>query len=389
MKRDYYEVLGVGKEATLDEIKKAYRRLAMQFHPDQNPGNKEAEEKFKEAAEAYSILSDPAKRQHFDQYGFASPGGGQGQGFQFDPNQFAGFEDLLGSFFGGGGGGIFADLFGGGGRRRSGGGERGSDLQYNLRIPFKDAIFGVENKEIEIPRQDACDTCKGSGCAAGTSAKVCPNCHGNGQVAMRQGPFQMAVTCPRCEGRGQIIPSPCPSCRGAGRVNRRTKVHFKIPAGVDQGNRLRLQGEGEAGTNGGGHGDLFILFEIENDPTYERDGFDLHRTLEVSWPLLVLGGNLPVETPYGTENLRIAKGTPADKITKVPNAGVPRLRASGRGDLFLHLRVAVPTKLSSQEEALVRQLLEPGGAEGEGDEEGFLAKVFGSSDKGKKNKKKR
>jgi len=388
MKRDYYEVLGLGKEATLDEIKKAYRKLAMQFHPDQNPGNKEAEEKFKEAAEAYSILSDPEKRQRFDQYGFKGNQGSGGAGFQFDPNQFAGFEDLLGSFFGGGGG-IFSDLFGGGGgrRRSAGGGERGSDLQFNLRISFQDSLLGVEKKEIEIPRQDACTDCRGSGCASGTSPQVCPNCRGNGQVAVRQGFLQMAVTCPRCEGRGSIILSPCGSCRGAGRISRRTKVNFKIPAGVDRGQRLRLQGEGEAGINGGGPGDLFIMFEVEADPVFERDNTDLHRKLEVPWPLLVLGGDFPVETPYGKESIRLSKGTPADKIVKIPNAGVPRLRASGRGDLYLHLRVAVPLKLSSREEALVRQLLHPEAAGGEdAPEEGFLAKVFGS-DKGKRKKK--
>jgi len=384
MKRDYYEVLGVGKEATLDEIKKAYRRLAMEFHPDQNPGNKEAEEKFKEAAEAYSILSDAEKRQRFDQFGFKGTQGAGAGGFQFDPNQFTDFQDIFGSFFGGG---IFADLFGGGGRRRSGGGERGSDLQYNLRISFKDSLFGVESKEIDIPRQDACGECKGSGAAPGTSAQVCPNCRGNGQVAVRQGFLQMAVTCPRCEGRGQIIPSPCNTCRGQGRINKRTKVRFKIPAGVDRGQRLRLQGEGEAGTGGGGAGDLFIQFDIEEDASYERDGFDLHRKLEVPWALLVLGGEYAVETPYGKESIKISRATPSDKVVKIPNAGVPRLRGSGRGDLFLHLRVAVPSKLSSQEEALVRQLLNPETASGEApQEEGFLAKVFGS-DKGKKKKK--
>jgi molecular chaperone DnaJ len=384
MKRDYYEVLGLGKEATLDEIKKAYRKLAMQFHPDQNPGNKEAEEKFKEAAEAYSILSDAEKRQRYDQFGFKGNQGGSTGGFQFDPNQFTDFQDIFGSFFGGG---IFSDLFGGGGRRRTGGGERGSDLQFNLRISFQEALQGVENKEIEIPRQDACADCKGTGCASGTSPQVCPNCRGNGQVAVRQGFLQMAVTCPRCEGRGSIIMSPCSSCRGAGRLNKRTKLRFRIPAGVDRGQRLKLQGEGEAGVNGGGSGDLYIMFDVEEDPTFERDGQDLHRKLDIPWPLLVLGGDFPVETPYGTDTIHVARGTQADKIVKIPNAGVPRLRANGRGDLYLHLRVAVPHKLSSQEEALVRQLLHPEPADGAApQEEGFLAKVFGS-DKGKKKKK--
>jgi molecular chaperone DnaJ len=384
MKRDYYEVLGVAREAALDEIKKAYRKLAMQFHPDQNPGNKEAEEQFKEAAEAYSVLSDADKRRKYDQYGHAGMGnqGGGGGGFQFDPNQFTDFQDIFG--------GLFGDLFGGGGgsRRRSGGGERGSDLQYTLRISFKDSLFGVEAKEIEIPRQDACGDCKGTGCATGTSPLVCPQCRGNGQVVVRQMMLQMYVTCPRCEGRGQIIPSPCGTCRGGGRVQKRSKVAFRIPPGIDRGQRLRLQGEGEAGIGGGGKGDLFIVFDIEADPLYERDNFDLHRKLEVPWALLVLGGDFPFETPYGKDTLRISAGTPADKVQKIPNAGVPKLRGSGRGDLYLHLRVAVPTRLSAEQKALIRQLLEAQVEEGQAPEadEGFLAKVFGS-DKGKKKKK--
>jgi molecular chaperone DnaJ len=207
-------------------------------------------------------------------------------------------------------------------------------------------------------------------------------------VAVRQAFLQMYVPCPRCEGRGQIIPSPCPTCRGGGRVHKRSKVRFRIPAGVDRGQRLRIQGEGEAGVSGGGSGDLFIVFDVENDPQYERDGFDLHRKQEVPWPLMVLGGELPIKTPYGDDLLKIAAGTQADKIVKLPNAGVPRLRGAGRGDLYLHLRVAVPTRLSAGQTDLVRQLLEDDVANGLLPEpsEGFLAKVFGG-DKGRKKKK--
>jgi len=385
MKRDYYEILGVGREAPLDEIKKAYRKLAMQFHPDQNPGNKAAEEQFKEAAEAYSVLSDSDKRQQYDQFGHAGVGSNGGGGFQFDPNQFTDFQDIFGGIFGGG---IFGDLFGGGGRRRSGGGERGSDLQYTLRIGFQDTLFGVEAKEIEIPRMEGCSECRGTGCASGTSPQVCPQCRGNGQVAVRQAFLQMYVPCPRCEGRGQIIPSPCSTCRGGGRVHKRSKVRFRIPAGVDRGQRLRIQGEGESGTGNGGAGDLFIVFDVENDPDYERDGFDLHRKQEVPWPLMVLGGELPIKTPYGDDRLKVAAGTPADKVAKIANAGVPRLRGAGRGDLYLHLRVAVPQKLSAEKAELVRRLLDDEVASGVVPEEneGFLSKVFGG-DKGKKKKK--
>ena len=386
MKRDYYEVLGVGRDASLDEIKKAYRKLAMQFHPDQNPGNKAAEEQFKEAAEAYAILSDADKRRQYDQFGHAGMGGSAGGGFQFDPNQFADFQDIFGGIFGGG---IFGDLFGGGSRRRSGGGERGSDLQYTLRISFEDTLFGVDAKEIEIPRLESCGDCKGSGCASGTSPQVCPQCRGNGQVAVRQAFLQMYVPCPRCEGRGQIIPSPCGTCRGGGRVHKRSTVRFRIPAGVDRGQRLRIQGEGEGGVNGGGPGDLFVVFDLENDPLYERDGFDLHRKLEVPWPLMVLGGECPIKTPWGNDTLKLASGTQADKIVKIPNAGVPKLRGAGRGDLYLHLRVAVPQKLSAEQAELVRRLMDVDVANGTVPEqsEGFLAKVFGGGDKGKKKKK--
>ena len=381
MKRDYYEVLGVAKEAALDEIKKSYRKLAMQFHPDQNPGNKEAEERFKEAAEAYSVLSDADKRRKYDQFGHAGMGnqGGGAGGFQFDPNQFTDFQDIFG--------GLFGDLFGGGGgRRRSGGGHPGSDLQYTMRISFKEALFGVDAKELEIPRQEACGDCRGNGCAPGTSPQVCPQCRGQGQVVVRQMMLQMYVPCPRCEGRGQIILSPCGGCRGGGRVQKRAKVSFRIPPGVDRGQKLRLQGEGEAGTGGGGKGDLYIVFDVEEDPLYQRDGSDLHRKLEVPWPLLVLGGQMPFETPYGKDSLKVAAGSASDKIQKIPNAGVQKLRGSGRGDLYLHFRVPVPTRVTPEQKAVIASLLEPQAVDGETpEEEGFLAKVFGS-DKGKKKK---
>ena len=384
MKRDYYEVLGIAKDAGSDELKKAYRKLAMELHPDRNPGNKEAEEKFKEAAEAYSVLSDGEKRKLYDQYGHAGLGSaaGGGQQFQFDPNQFADFEDILGSFFGGG---LFGDLFGGG-RRRANGEERGSDLQYNLKLSFKDAIFGQDAVELSIPRLEGCETCHGSGCEAGTRPETCPQCRGAGQVAMRQGFFQMLTPCPRCEGRGRIIPKPCRECKGEGRVHKKSKVSFKVPAGVDRGTRLRLQNQGEAGRSGGRAGDLYIVFDVEQDPRYEREGSDLHRRLEIQWPLLVTGGTLEAETPYGIEKVKLAAGTPADHVVKLVNAGVPRLQGSGRGDLFLHLRVAVPKSLTSEQRELVERLRRSfNGESEESGDEGFLAKVFGS-EKGAKKK---
>ena len=385
MKRDYYEVLGVPKTAAVDEIKKAYRKLAMQFHPDQNPGDKAAEEKFKEAAEAYSVLSDADKRRTYDQFGHAGlggSGGGQG-GFQFDPGQFADFEDLLG--------GIFGSFFGGGGGRgrRNTWEERGSDLQYNLRLPFKDAVFGKESFELTLPRLEGCETCQGTGCEKGTQPQTCTGCQGSGQAYMRQGPFQMAVACPRCEGKGRTIPNPCRSCRGEGRIEKKAKVSFRIPAGVDRGVRVRLQGQGEAGRYGGRSGDLYIVFDVESDPLYERDGFDLHRRLDVPWPLLVLGGPLKVETLYGEDEVKLAAGTAADHVVKLVNAGVPRLQQGGRGDLYLHLRAAVPKKLSAEQQELTERLLATfQGTDGRpAGEEGFLSKVFGNGDKGKKKRK--
>lgn len=380
MKRDYYEVLGVPRDAGTDDLKKAYRKLALELHPDRNPGNKEAEERFKEAAEAYSVLSDPEKRRAYDQFGHAGLGGagGGGQQFQFDPQQFAGFEDILGSFFG--------DIFGGG-RRRGNGEERGSDLQYTYKLSFQDALFGKESVELSIPRLEGCDTCRGTGCEPGTRAETCPQCRGAGQIAMRQGFFQMYTPCPRCEGRGQFIPKPCKECRGEGRVHRKSKVSFKIPAGVDRGTRLRLQNKGEAGRSGGRPGDLYIVFDVEQDARYERDGFDLHRKLEIHWPLLVVGGSLEVDTPYGTERVKVAPGTPADHVVRLVNAGVPRLQAHGRGDLYLHLQVAVPRSLTGEQRQLVEQLRRSlaGEAAVDGEEEGgFLAKVFGGEKAGRK-----
>ncbi len=388
MKRDYYEVLGIDRSASLDEIKKAYRKMAMQHHPDQNPGDKAAEEKFKEAAEAYGVLSDADKRRAYDQFGHAGVGGAGGsQSFQFDPGQFTDFEDILGSFFGSG---IFGNAFGGGQRQRSGRGEPGSDLQYTLKIPFRDAVFGLENQKVEIPRLESCETCTGNGCAAGTSPQACPQCRGTGQVAMRQGFFQMAMPCPRCEGRGQIIPSPCSTCRGQGRVQRRSTVTFRIPAGVDRGMRLRLVGQGEAGMGGGSRGDLYIICDVQEDPRYQRDGQDLHAKQEVPWPLLALGGKLKVETLYGEELLKLEAGTASDTVMKVVNAGVPRTRGGGRGDLYLHLRAAVPRKLTTEQQELARQMLDSLQSDearptAEADE-GLLAKVFGGTSKKKKKK---
>lgn len=379
MKRDYYEVLGVARDAGTDEIKKAYRKLAMELHPDRNPGNKEAEEKFKEAAEAYSVLSDADKRRNYDQFGHAGPGMGGGQQFQFDPSQFAGFEDILGSFFG--------DFFGGS-RRSSSRGERGSDLQYNLKLPFKDAVFGKDGHELEFPRLDGCGTCKGSGAAPGTGVETCGQCGGRGQVAARQGFFQMVVPCPKCGGRGKLIPNPCKTCHGEGRAKATAKVKFNIPAGVDRGNRLKLRGQGEAGRFGGEAGDLLVVFDVEQDERYQREGDDLHQMLDVPWTTLALGGSVTVETLYGPDTVKIGSGTPSGEILRRPNSGVPSLQSKGRrGDLYLHLRAAVPRKLTAEQREAAERLRDsfegdPVGAAAE-DKGGFFQSL------GKKGKKRK
>ena len=348
-KRDYYEILGITRSATDVEIKSAYRKLAMKFHPDRNPGNQVAEEKFKEAAEAYAILADSEKRSLYDRFGHAgvsasAAGGG------FDPSVFSGFEDILGGLgdiFG------FGDLFGGG--RRRGGPQRGADLRYDLEITFEESARGAETT-IQIPRQETCETCHGSGAAQGSSPTQCPQCRGQGQVRFQQGFFTVARTCPQCHGAGRIITNPCKTCRGAGRVTKERKLTVKIPPGIATGQQLRLQGEGESGAAGGPTGHLYVVVHVHEHEFFRRDGNNLFCEIPVNFTTVALGGEIQVPTLDGSDVVKIAEGTPTGTTLRLRGKGMPDVNGRGRGDLFATIQVQTPKKLSKEQRALLEQL---------------------------------
>jgi len=349
-KRDYYEVLGVARTATEVEIKSAYRKLALKFHPDRNPGDKTAEESFKEAAEAYSILADTDKRHMYDRFGHAGLGGAATGGF--DPTVFTGFEDILGGLgdiFG------FGDVFGGG--RRRGGPQRGADLRYDLEIAFEEAAKGTE-ASIQVPRQETCETCGGSGAAPGSTATTCPQCHGRGQLRYQQGFFTVARTCGQCRGSGSIITKPCATCRGAGRVQQEKKLNVRIPAGIATGQRLRLSAEGEAGPGGGPSGDLYVVIHVQEHPFFQRDGNDLYCEIPVSFPTFALGGEIQIPTLDGKEPFTIPAGTQTGATFRVRGRGMPDVSGRGRGDLLVTVKVSTPKKLSKEQKKLLEQLAE-------------------------------
>ena len=365
--RDPYEVLGVPRDAGEADIKSAYRKLAMKYHPDRNPGDKDAEEKFKEAASAWSILSDPDKRAKYDRFGHSAVGGGGGG---FDPNSFD-LSDLFGDLFGGG----FAEAFGGG--RRRGGPRRGSDLRYDLELPLREAFTGTTTK-LRIPRHEECADCGGSGAKKGTSPVTCTGCDGKGQVMFRQGFLTVSRTCPSCGGMGKQIKDPCGACSGRGRVERERNLEVKIPAGVDTGTQIRLTGEGEAGAAGGGPGDLYVVLHVEEDDTFKREGDDLHVEQEVPFPIFALGGEVDVETLDGTEKLKVPAGTKANAVLPIRAKGMPSLHGRNRrGTFHVHLRVAVPRKLSDEQKDLLRKLQKSfGGGDGaEAEDPGLFEKV--------------
>ncbi len=337
---DYYEILGVARTASDQELKSAYRKLALQFHPDRNPNNKEAEEKFKEAAEAYSVLSDGDKRQRYDAYGHAGLGGAG-----FDPGAVD-LGDILGDLFG------FGDLFG----RRRGGPRRGSDLRYQLELKFEEAIFGTET-HVQIPRAENCTTCQGSGAAPGSGPVTCASCRGTGQVTFTQGFFSVARTCGRCRGMGRMIEKPCAGCRGEGQVQSERKLQIKIPPGVDTGTQLRITGEGEPGLGGGPAGDLYVVIRVGEHAFFHREGSDLHCEVPVSVAQAALGATVQVPTLNDDPApVKVPEGTQSGATFRVRGKGVPHIGSKHRGDLHVTVRVVIPTRLSSDQRKLFEQL---------------------------------
>lgn len=359
-KRDYYEVLGVSKTASDDELKKAYRKLAKQYHPDLNPGNAEAETKFKEVNEAYEVLSDKDKRAKYDQFGHAGVDPNFGAG-GFGGGGFGGFDmgdvdlgDIFGSFFGGGFGG-----FGGGQRQANPNApKRGASLRVNMTITFEEAMRGVE-KEISLNRTENCTTCHGSGCASGTTAEICPDCHGTGQVRIQRGAGGFAFTttapCSKCRGTGKIIHQPCPDCHGDGQVRRPRKIKVKIPAGIDDGQSISMRGQGNEGLNGGPSGDLLVNISVIPDPRFQRDGYDLYLEQKVSFTQAALGAELQIDTIDGKVKYNLPAGTQPGTTIRLRGKGVPNVHGRGRGDQYLLIKVQVPTNLTNEQRDALKE----------------------------------
>ncbi|WP_293999283.1 molecular chaperone DnaJ [Sphaerotilus sp.] len=355
-KRDYYEVLGIAKNANEDEIKKAYRKMAMKHHPDRNQGEdaKAAEEKFKEAKEAYEMLSDAQKRQAYDQFGHAGVDPNAG-GFRGGPEGFGGggFAEAFGDIFGD----IFSQGGGGGGGQRRGGQQvyRGADLSYAMEITLEEAALGKE-AQIRIPSWEECDTCHGSGAKPGTSAKTCTTCHGSGTVHLRQGFFSIQQTCPHCHGTGKIIPEPCVTCSGQGKVKKQKTLEVKIPAGINEGQRIAMRGQGEPGTQGGPAGDLYVEIRIKQHDIFERDGDDLHCTVPISVITAALGGSVSVPTLGGEAEIELPEGTQHGKTFRLRGKGIKGIRSNYPGDLYCHIQIEIPIKLSEHQRKLFKEL---------------------------------
>ena len=350
-KRDYYEVLGVTRIATDVEIKSAYRKLAMKYHPDKNPDDPSAEEKFKECSEAYSVLADGQQRSRYDQYGHAGVGNGMGGGgVDFNSAVFTDLSDLFGDMFG------FGDLFGGGGRRRTRA-QRGQDLREDINLEFEEAVFGTTTN-IEVTKHESCETCSGSGIAPGKSATTCKTCAGRGQVRYQQGFFSIARTCTSCGGAGQVISDPCTKCRGEGRMMKKKTFEVKVPAGVEDGMRMRYAGQGEPGYFGGPAGDLYVVLHVSEHDFFQRDGHNLHCTIPVSFPQAALGAEIEIPTLEGMHKVKVPEGTQSGTVVRVRGKGIPVLNGHGKGDLMVEIRVQTPTKLTKRQKELLGELAE-------------------------------
>jgi molecular chaperone DnaJ len=360
--RDYYEVLEIHRNASETEIKKAFRKLAIQHHPDKNPEDKSAEERFKEVTEAYEVLSDPQKRAQYDQFGHAGLGGGGFSSGGFGAG--SPFGDIFSD--------IFGDIFGGG--RQRGRGRRGDDLQYNMEITFEEAAFGVENK-IEIPYSKRCEGCGGSGAKPGTEPKTCPTCRGAGQVRFQQGLFSMSRTCSHCNGEGRVVDNPCPACRGAGSVRDRKTLSVKVPPGVETGNRLKLVGEGGQGTKGGPNGDLYVLLSVRDHPIFARDGNDVVCEIPVSFTQAALGCEIEVPSLDGKLSLKIPEGTQSAKTFRMRGKGIPSLQGYGRGDQLVVIRVETPVNLTKKQKELLEEFARIGGEASQPMRKKFFDKV--------------
>ena len=347
-KRDYYEVLGVGKESGDAEIKSAYRKLALKYHPDRNPDDPSAEENFKEASEAYSVLSDAQKRAAYDRFGHAGVQGSGAAGGGFNPEAFADFGDILGDLFG------FGDMFGGGGRRRTRA-QRGDDVRYDLEISFEEAVFGM-SAEIQVPRLEACERCGGNGSEPGSGPSTCPTCQGRGEIVYNQGFLSVRRTCSTCGGAGKIIRNPCSTCRGHGYAQVQRKLKVNIPPGVDEGTRLRLAGEGQPGRNGGPIGDLYVFLKVRPHAYFERHESDLHVTVPLNIAQAALGAEIDVPTLGQPHKLKIPEGTQSGAQFRLRGKGVVALNGGSRGDIYVHVDVRIPAKLTREQRKLLEQL---------------------------------
>ena len=347
-KLDYYEVLSVSRDANDQELKTAYRKLAMQYHPDRNPDDPTAEEKFKECTEAYTILIDSEKRSMYDRFGHAGVGGG-GASSGFDPNAFQDLSEIFGEFFG------FGDMFSGGSGRRRTRAQRGPDLREDLTLEFEQAIFGTD-AQVTVRRHEACESCNGAGTAPGKAPVSCRSCQGKGQVRYQQGFFSIARTCPTCQGAGSVITDPCPKCKGDGRILRQRTVEAKVPAGVEDGTRIRFAGYGEAGAFGGPAGDLYVVLHVKEHSFFEREGTDIHCAIPISITQAALGSEIHVPTLEGEHTLKVPEGTQSGTVFRIKSKGVPVLNGRGRGDLFVEVRTQTPNKLTRRQRELLQEL---------------------------------